>query len=189
MIGNVNATTIDQYLAKYNINLAEVVQVVQTTDLADFIAGIDPSDLPHMQDLPTGYITWVDAGSNQYAFLLPEYFDPEILLFSESHKFPYTLGELLTIGGAPKMAPMFTGPVQVITGNEDAIYCGGDCMMTGDPALASIPAAVKMAFPAASAFEAYIQPNTGHAINLHYNSTAAYNVMLQFLNNHGLAPS
>lgn len=65
MIGNVNATAIDQYLAKFNINRAELVQVVQTTDLADFAAGLDPSDLPHMQDLPNGYMTWVDAGSNQ----------------------------------------------------------------------------------------------------------------------------
>ena len=65
MVGNVNTTAIDQYLAKFNINLAEVQQVVQTTDLADFIAGLDPSSLPKMADLPSGYLTWTDAGSNQ----------------------------------------------------------------------------------------------------------------------------
>lgn len=61
-------------------------------------------------------------------------------------------------------------------------------MPTGDPALlgGSIPGGVARAFPAAKAFEAYIQPNTGHAINLHYNSTGAYKVMQEFLIAHGL---
>ena len=53
---------------------------------------------------------------------------------------------------------------------------------------ASIPAGVAKAFPAAKAFEAYIQPNTGHAINLHYNSTGAYKVMQEFLIAHDLGP-
>lgn len=73
--------------------------------------------------------------------------------------------------------------------DQDFIFCGGDCMATGDPILPSIPAAGKVAFPAASAFEAHIQPNTGHAINLHYNATGAYKVIHQFLDNHGLASS
>jgi len=65
MYGNVTTAEINQYLAKFNINLAEVEQVIRTTDLLDFIAGIDPTDGPHMQDLPTGYITWTDVGANQ----------------------------------------------------------------------------------------------------------------------------
>ncbi|KAL8948631.1 MAG: hypothetical protein Q9222_005196 [Ikaeria aurantiellina] len=184
-----NLTAIASGLAQYNITLGEIQQLFQTTDLADFLAGAGPTDLPHMADLPSGYLTWTDAGSNQFAFLLPEYFDPSLLQFAESSKFPYTLGELLTIGSGPMAAPMFKGPVQIVTGRQDAIYCGGDCLATGDPALASIPAKSKMAFPAAKAFEAYIQPNTAHAVNLHYNSTAAYNAIQRFLTSQGLAPS
>ena len=52
----------------------------------------------------------------------------------------------------------------------------------------SIPGAVAKAFPASRAFEAYIHPNTGHGINLHYNSTGAYKVVQQFLIAHGLGP-
>ena len=72
---------------------------------------------------------------------------------------------------------------------HDVPYCGGDCLATGNPALASIPAGVQMNFPdlAASNFEAYVQPNTGHGINLHYNSTGAYDVIEEFLSAHGLA--
>lgn len=63
-------------------------------------------------------------------------------------------------------------------------------MATGDPALVggSIPGGVTKAFPAAKAFEAYIQPNTGHAINLHYNATAAYKATQEFLIAQGLGP-
>ena len=193
-------------LAPYNVTSGEIQQYLQTTDIGDLLAGLQPTQLPKMADLPSGYLTWTDAGSNQFAFLLPEFFDPSILQFAESSKFPYTLGELLTIGGVPLIAPMFKGPVQILTGSrfsnlyalpgqannclgQDTIYCGGDCLATGDPALASIPAKSQMAFPMARTFEAYIQPDTAHAINLHYNSTGANNVIQRFLTREGLAPS
>ncbi len=41
----------------------------------------------------------------------------------------------------------------------------------------------------ASNFEAYVQPNTGHGINLHYNATGAYDVIEEFLAAHGLESS
>ena len=50
---------------------------------------------------------------------------------------------------------------------------------------------VAMNFPmvGASNFTSYIQPNTGHGINLHYNATAAYDVMNMFLKGKGLMSS
>jgi hypothetical protein len=33
-------------------------------------------------------------------------------------------------------------------------------------------------------FETYVQPNTGHALNLHYNSTGTYEVMQNFVREH-----
>ena len=39
-------------------------------------------------------------------------------LFTERTKFPFTLGEILTIGAPPMMAPDFTGPVLVLTGSK-----------------------------------------------------------------------
>ena len=41
----------------------------------------------------------------------------------------------------------------------------------------------------ATTFEAYIQPDTAHAINLHYNSTGAYSVIQRFLIREGLGSS
>ncbi|CAF9909085.1 hypothetical protein IMSHALPRED_007596 [Imshaugia aleurites] len=136
--------------------------------------------------LPTGYLTWANASSNEKTFLDPGFFDPAILPFSEATKEPFTTGEVLTLSGSPSTAPAFKGPVQVLDGNQDFIFCGGDCSPASDAA--TIPGAVAAAFPAARAFDAYIQPNTGHGINLHYNATNAYRVAQEFLIAHGLGP-
>jgi hypothetical protein len=64
---------------------------------------------------------------------------------------------------------------------------GGNCFaqLPGSNA-SSIPEGVAMAFPSASAFEAYIQPGTGHGLNFQYNATAGYKVVQDFLASNGL---
>jgi hypothetical protein len=49
---------------------------------------------------------------------------------------------------------------------------------------------VKVNFPSVDASNfSYVQPNTGHGINLHYNSTAAYRVWNNFLGTKNLQSS
>ena len=179
---------IDSALASlgYEASASDIWEEIATTEIGDIINGWNMTEVP--QNLPNGYLTWTDLTSNIFAFLYPEYFDLGLAVFAEQTKQPVTLGEIFTLAnGAPKMSP-FTGPVQVVTGQNDNIYCGGDCLATGGVG-ASIPAAVSANFPDASAFEAYIQPNTGHGINFHYNSTGAYGVIQNWLlsNNLGSA--
>jgi len=109
--------TFEKPLWIYNITIAEINSVVQSSGLGDFITGYNSINQANMRDLPTGYLTWADASSNQYTFLYPGFFDPSVLNFAESTKMPYTLGELLTIGSSPKIN-MFKGPVQVVTGSK-----------------------------------------------------------------------
>lgn len=130
-----------------------------------------------------GYLTSADIGSNVYLFFYPPHFDTGLLEFAENNKQPMTIGELMTITGLPSQS-RFTGPVYVIDGENDVPFCGGDCLNTGTSA--SIPAAAEKVFPSASAFVAYIHPNTGHAINVHYNATGAYKQINDFLGIHGL---
>jgi hypothetical protein len=75
--------------------------------------------------------------------------------------------------------------------DSDLPYCGGDCLSTGDPSLPPIPAAMEKKIPSVPAgdFVAYIQPNMGHAINMHYNATGAYNVIQNFLGSKSLMTS
>ena len=74
--------------------------------------------------------------------------------------------------------------------DSDLVFCRSNCLATAgfDPKLPSIPAAVKNSFPGvdASNFTAYVQPNTGHGINFHYNATGANKVIMEFLDQKGL---
>lgn len=105
-------------LEAMGVPLADVKPMLQTTELGNLMAGIEPSDTPHMQDLPCGYLTWTDAGCNQFSFLYPGFFDQDTLQWSEANKFPVTVGEVLTLGGGAQGAPEFRGPVMVFTGGK-----------------------------------------------------------------------
>ncbi|KAI9046586.1 hypothetical protein LZ554_009330 [Drepanopeziza brunnea f. sp. 'monogermtubi'] len=154
--------------------------------LLGYITPVDLTSVPEPQRLPNGYLVSSNAEANKYLFLKPHYYDPAILALAERTKQPVTLGELLTIGSlVPKNS--YTGPVLAISGDSDLPFCGSDCLAT-DGQAASIPAQVEMNFPMAD-FASYIQPNTGHGLNFHYNATAGYQVIQEFLASKGLASS
>ena len=119
LISMIPISEVLSFLGSLNLTLAGFENIVNGTNILDLFSGI-AGGFPMMQDLPTGYLTWVDAGSNQYAFLLPGYFAPNILTFIESTKQPYTLGEILTLPSVPIAAPNFKGPVQIVTGGEQS---------------------------------------------------------------------
>lgn len=153
---------IEQALATVGINLntQEAWEETATTELGDILNGINATSGSAPQDLPTGYLTWADWTSNQYAFLYPPYYDLSLALFAERTKQPVTLGELFTLANGAPATTSFSGPVMVLTGREDTIFCGGDCLATGNLG-GNIPKMAQQMFPSASVFEAYIQPNTG----------------------------
>jgi pimeloyl-ACP methyl ester carboxylesterase len=145
---------------------------------------VPPEDDGPMYDYPPGYMITKDASTLQFNFLYPTYFDPDIAFYGEARKQPVTMGEILTLGALPR-STSFAGPVLVFTGSNDVIFCGGDCFATGG-ALPNVPASAKNLFPNASSFESYIQPNTGHGCVFHYNATAGYEYMNDWLAAQGL---
>ena len=128
----------------------------------------------------TGYVTWGDKFANQYSFLEYPYFDPAVLDYAESTKFPMTIGELLTQGALNYNASTFKGPVLWLAAQRDLIFCQGDCV-----GLFNKTSPVVEAFSGSSDVEVYIQPNVGHGINLHKNATGAYNVAQSWAGKHG----
>lgn len=151
--------------------LSTQLPIIDTYGLGDLVTGLTVTPEPTSQYTQGGYLTWASSTNNQFVFLLPGHFDPSILKFGESNKQPYTYGELLSMLGLPPMgAPAFKGPVLVLTGEQDLIFCAGNCTATGTSGLPNLPAGLAGAFPNASNFEAYIQKNTGHGFNLHYVS-------------------
>lgn len=168
-----------------DVDTDEVWNYIATTEILDLSNGYNATVFPY--NYPSGYFASSDLTTLQYAFLFPDQYDVGLALEGEKTKQPVTAGELLTIGTAPASSP-FTGPVLVITGQHDVPFCGGNCYGTAQGIdAANIPAGVTAAYPAASVFEAYIQPNTGHGLNFHYNATAGYQVIQDFLGSNGLA--
>lgn len=153
---------------------------------ANFIQANQNADGENLSAYPNGYLVSSDIEANEYLFFFPGNFDVSVLEAAEATKKPVTVGEALSLGSLV-MSNAFAGPVFVIDGEHDLPYCGGDCVNTGNPALPNIGAAVKMNFPNASSFESYIQPKTGHGLNLHYNATAGYDVIQNWLASVGYA--
>lgn len=61
----------------------------------------------------TGFLTWADESALQYNTFKHPYFDLEVLATAEEEKVPFAVGELLTLGVLPLIAPEFRGPVLV----------------------------------------------------------------------------
>lgn len=175
-------------IGSLNLTIQDITNILQSTEIWDLIAGYNMRPAPIPQNLPTGYLTWSDAQNNQYSFLYAPGIDTNIIYWAEQNKQPFTVGELLTLGGAPETSP-FAGPVQVVTGRQDGIYCAGDCLATGDPKLPNIPAGVEDYLPEASNFSTYIPENIGHGLNLHYGALAAYQESQEFLKANDITPS
>ena len=163
----------------------DVWNELATTEVLDLVTGYNETVISY--NYPSGYIASSDLTSLQYAFLNPGNYDLGLALDAEKTKQPLTIGELLTLGSAPHSSS-FTGPVLVVTGEHDVPFCGGNCYGgikgTG---LSNLPEGAKEVYQSASVFESYIQPNTGHGNNFHYNATAGYWVMQDFLARNGLA--
>ena len=100
-----------------NITGTTIATVLDMVNLMDLTAGFDFGSIVPGQNLPNGYLVVSNEGGNQYDFLLPGFFDPNILTVAELTKQPVTTGELLTVGSLPPVNN-FAGPVLVITGSE-----------------------------------------------------------------------
>lgn len=131
-----------------------------------------------------GYFASGNMAADQYLFCRSPWFDPNILVYNAKVKQPVTVGELLTIGSVPDQNA-FSGPVLIVTASNDLPFCGGDCYNTAGGA-ESIPAEALTSFTAANPVQAYIQPNMGHGINLHYNASGAYDYIQNWLMANGM---
>ena len=201
--GNVTTAELSSLINLSNLNLASPATEasINMYGLTNYVAGLTP--MVSRVEYVNGYLANSNVNSQQYLFFLPGFFDTQLVYAGELTKQPVTVGELLTLSSVP-MVNAFAGPVLIITGCEsptipprtslmscaanDLPYCGGNCLATGNPEVPSIPATAAKSFPKveSSNFEAYIQPNTGHGLNFHYNATGAYDVIQNFLGSKGL---
>ncbi|KAG4434041.1 hypothetical protein IFR05_010463 [Cadophora sp. M221] len=122
------------------------------------------------RQLDGGYTTWVDIFANA---------NVKVVEYSEATKQPFGLLEVITLAITDLHSPKYTGPVLVISGENDLVFCNGDCVPI-------IKAPALERFNATKNLEVYVQPGSGHAINYSLNATGAYGVITNFLAANGL---
>jgi pimeloyl-ACP methyl ester carboxylesterase len=132
----------------------------------------------HPQGWPGGFVTMQKSGI-QNTFFYGD-FTQDLLNYGNSIKSPAAVGEITSGAFLATLGGPFTGPIHYILPASDFFICAGDCTRgyTAD--------SVKAKFPNSSRIEIDIQPRTGHALPLHKNATAGFQVSFDFLKRNGL---
>ncbi|CAO2649773.1 Nn.00g010650.m01.CDS01 [Neocucurbitaria sp. VM-36] len=134
-------------------------------------------------DRPSGYVVCKKNGIQNIFFggNPKNAFTPELLQYGNDIKQPVPIGEFASafwlIGN---YGPSFKAPVQYLLPEFDFYICQGDCNGLANTTM------LKQTYPNATAIEVAIQPNTGHALPLHNNATAGFQLTYDFLGRHGL---
>lgn len=131
----------------------------------------------------TGYVVPKSSIGVQMDFFSPGDFDPKMLADVTAHGQPAAIGELLTIGGGAVAPSNFTGAVQIINGEHDLPFCGGNCKQVEIPGsnASDILQVSKPMFKSAKVFETSIVTGAGHGLNLGFSHTEAYKNIMDFL--------
>lgn len=126
--------------------------------------------------LPLGYLRATNETGRGVAFYgQPGSFDPNILAFDFASADTVTVGELLTQAGG-FVAAGYKGPVLIVTGDSDVIFCNevfGTCKST----LLS----TQSLFPNSTQFDVYVAENAGHCLTLHYSAPDIFKTALDWV--------
>ncbi|KAL8791676.1 MAG: hypothetical protein Q9195_005759 [Heterodermia aff. obscurata] len=144
------------------------------------IANLDPSR--KFSSLPNGYLVQPNTQSIQFSNFRWPNFNPIILGIEVANKQTQTFGELLTLGLIVAPSLNFTGPVDVLLGENDFVFCGGDCTQPQDQSALVVPAL----YPSArNNSQQFIVLGAGHFIFAHYSAGRAFSQMITFLQQNG----
>lgn len=69
----------------------------------------------------------------------------------------------------------FSGPVTVVTGKQDTVFCQGNCYAGAN----GTSVLLDVVFPF-SPFSTRVVPTTGHALNVHLSAPATYAYVLEW---------
>ncbi|KAI1823893.1 Alpha/Beta hydrolase protein [Xylaria intraflava] len=139
-------------------------------------ANTDPA--PQFKHLPAGFLTQESAIGIQFAFYRHPNFDVDVFRQQVANKQTNTLGVLLTLGGIVAPSTEFRGPVDVVNGEHDLVFCGGNCLYPTD----QNTTVLSVFYPAASnGSQTYIAAGAGHSIAAHKTGPDSFKHMIQFL--------
>ncbi|KAF7116130.1 hypothetical protein CNMCM5793_004150 [Aspergillus hiratsukae] len=156
-----NATGAPQFWAAQNL-------VPASTDLSQRFVGLED-----------GYLVASTIYGVQYAFFHFPGFEIPILYLAFANRQTTTWGEQFTMETLEHPAESYRGPVFVVNGVHDLVFCQGNCNFPSNVALRTL----RNVFPAADAARsgAFLLPNSGHGLNLHANAPLAFERIQSFI--------
>lgn len=156
---------------------ASAASVPLTMAAFNFInANTDPA--PQFKHLPAGFLTQESAAGIQFSFYRYPNFDENAFRHQVANKQTNTLGVLLTLGGIIAPSTEFRGPVDIVNGQHDLVFCGGNCLYPTDQNKVTL----STFYPAASeGSQTYIAAGSGHSIAAHKSGPDSFKHMIQFL--------
>ncbi|UZJ52421.1 hypothetical protein CBS101457_001741 [Exobasidium rhododendri] len=127
--------------------------------------------------VPQNYLVTGTPYSGQINFNYPATVIPASVKLQRSTEQPVTQGPLFTIGSLGAPAPGFTGPVQVLTGENDFIFFFDNPYENG---VSLGQTAATTLYPNSKNATSFTPGRTGHAINVHTTAKKVYAEMLSF---------
>jgi pimeloyl-ACP methyl ester carboxylesterase len=124
------------------------------------------------------YLTTLPGARGGPFYYLPNA-NPEVLALDENLKQTTTIGELNTGPGVvfSPISLQIEGPVQVVIGEFDFIFCGNLVNCSDKAAVQNYE---KAFYSTSACVETAVISEAGHNLNLHTNADAAYNQMLSW---------
>jgi pimeloyl-ACP methyl ester carboxylesterase len=129
--------------------------------------------------LEDGYLLGSTIYGLQYAFFHFPGFEIPILSQAFANGQTTTWGEQFTMEALGHPAESYTGPVFVVNGMQDLVFCEGNCNLPSNIALSTL----RNVFPAANATKsgAFLLPNSGHGLNRAANAPLAFDKIQSFI--------
>jgi pimeloyl-ACP methyl ester carboxylesterase len=115
-------------------------------------------------ELDEGYLT--SRPGQRHTFYRPQGADAKVIERDEATKETFTVGDAHSFPPVMEESRGITDPVLNVMGQYDTWFCAGQ--PCSEPT--GTPSRERHWFPETACFEQYVIPDTGHAVNLHFNS-------------------
>jgi hypothetical protein len=125
---------------------------------------------PKYNRLPVEYLQLALRSAFDYLFYHPRGYDPALEQQDFTNRGTISAGELAPTALGINTAYAFAGPVYVVTGKYDNIFCNTDCGTEASGELVD----TKVDYPVASSFDVHIVPNAVHCWHNHYTAGDAF---------------
>ena len=190
-VGHSYGSILGEYIAAdYPSDIAAFMLTGFGSCLACAAAGLNQTILypasefsPRFSGLPLPYMVMSsEEGRRSYFYGPLGSYDEQLFLLDFQNEDDVGLGEIFSLNGGLKTASAYSGPVFMVTGAEDNVFCANAQCGTGP---SSSPAMAASLFPKTSSFSYFEPANTGHSINLHYSAAQSFQAAFDFLASQG----